>query len=79
MSYDQNDDKLLKFFETEYEKGSLQFSIFSYHGGEPKLQINRMYKKKDGTVGYAKPGRLSYDEVLFLFNISEEILEIMKG
>lgn len=78
MGYNQNDDKLLKFFELEQEKGNLQLSIFSYKEGNPKLQIIRTYNKKDGTVGYTQSGRLSKKEFQFLLDKSKDILNEME-
>jgi len=77
MSYNQDDDKLIKLFEYEYEKGSLQFSLFSYKGQKPKLQIHRMYKKIDDTMGYGKMGRLDQEEMKYFISIADEIDEII--
>lgn len=79
MGYNQDKDKLINFFELETEGGkSLQFSIFSYNEGEPKLQITRSFLKVDETVGYAKMGRLSISEVEFMRDKMDELLKVMK-
>jgi len=74
--YDEKKDKLIKLFEMKKENGSLLFSVFSYDGGNPKLQISRMYKKKDGSFGYSSPGRMSNEEILFLKDNIDEILKL---
>ena len=76
MGYNQDDDKLIKLFEFEYEKGSLQFSLFSYKGQKPKLQVHRMFEKKDGTMDYGKMGRLTLEEMNYFSSIIDEIMEI---
>ncbi len=79
MSYSSDKDNLVKAWEYEYEKGSLLFAIMEYNDGGPKLQMTRMYKKKDDEVGYAKVGRMNKEEVQFLIDNSKEMLEYMKG
>lgn len=79
MGYDQNKDKVIKVFTYEYEKGSLLFAITSYNGGSPKMQMSRTYEKKNEETGYAKPGRLTLEEMKFFMEHSKEIIEYMKG
>jgi hypothetical protein len=71
--YEPEKDKLLKKWHCE-ETGLL-VSINQYGDGEPKLQIGpRMLKKKDGTDrAPAKAGRLSIEDVLWLYGIIDEI------
>jgi hypothetical protein len=81
MAYDVNKDKLLKLFEMKSDTlgNSLLISIFSYNNAKPKLQITRSYKKKDETFGYTAAGRLKIEEVEFIRDNINEIIEIMKG
>jgi hypothetical protein len=81
MAYDVNKDKLLKLFEMKSDTlgNSLLVSIFSYNNAKPKLQITRSYKKKDETFGYTAAGRLTIEEVEFIRDNINEIIEIMKG
>ena len=73
--YDPEKDKMLKVWRCE-ETG-LEVSINQYGEGEPKLQIGpRRLKKKDGTDrAPAKAGRLSVEDVLWLYDIIDEIKE----
>ena len=71
--YDPDKDKVLKKWNCE-ETG-LQISINQYGDGEPKLQIGpRLLKKKDGTDrAPAKAGRLSIEDVLWLYDVIDDI------
>jgi len=77
VSYDSEKDVLIKMFEMKQDKESLQFSLMSYGNNEPKLQITRMFEKKDGSVGYSKAGRLSKNEIEFFLEHVEEMLELI--
>jgi len=73
--YDPEKDEVLKKWHCE-ETG-LSVSINRYAGGEPKLQIGpRILKKKDGTDrAPAKAGRLTIEDVLWLYDIIDEVKE----
>lgn len=77
MAYDSNKDKLVKLFEMKDEEKSLLFQILSYDNAPRKLQITRMFKKKDETYGYSSAGRLSLEEVSFFKDNLDEIINIM--
>ena len=70
--YDPNKDKQIK--EWKNEETGLIVSIFQYDSGEPKLQLGpRILKKKDGTDrAPAKAGRLSIEDVMWLYEIIDE-------
>jgi len=78
MAYDQSKDKLLKMFELKQDKSGVLFSIFSYDGSKPKLGLTRIYEKKDGTMGYGQIGRLTIEEVKFLKENIDRIIEVME-
>ena len=72
MPYDASKDKVLKAWESE-ETG-LVVSINQYETAEPKLQIGpRMYTKKDGSKSQGKAGRLTLEDVLWLYEIIDEV------
>lgn len=75
MPYDPSKDEVLKTWRCE-ETG-LHVAIHRYAGGEPKLQIGpRMLKKKDGSDrAPAKAGRLSVEDVSWLYDIIDEVKE----
>lgn len=78
MAYDATKDQVLESWEND-ETG-LIISIYRYGDGDPKLQIGpRSYKKRDGSKGTTRTGRLSIDDVLWLSEILDDIKEKMNG
>lgn len=74
MVYDNSKDKLIKCFDLESDNNTqLSFSIYSYNNGKHKLQIQRIKDDK-----FLKLGRMTLDEVEFLKEIIDEIIENMK-
>ena len=73
MPYDPEKDKVLKKWKCE-ETG-LVVSINQYGDSEPKLQIGpRIFKKKDGSDrAPVKAGRLSVEDVLWLYDMIDEV------
>ena len=71
MAYSKGLDKELYFANIQSEDGTvLRVSVFSYNGGDKKLQIGpRIYTKKDGEEGYRKAGRLTEGETEQLVDI----------
>jgi len=75
MAYDPHKDKMIELWKCQ-ETG-LMVSINRYGDGEPKVQIGpRILAKKDGTErAPAKAGRLSIEDVLWLYEIIDEVKE----
>jgi hypothetical protein len=75
MPYDPEKDKVIKKWRCD-ETG-LVVSINQYGDGEAKLQIGpRILKKRDGSDGApVKAGRLSIEDVLWLYDTLDEIKE----
>jgi hypothetical protein len=75
--YDPQKDKVIKKWQNE-ETG-LIISINQYAEGEPKVQIGpRILKKKDGTDrAPAKAGRLSMEDLLWIYDIIDDIKDEM--
>ncbi len=73
MPYNPDKDRLLKKWFCE-ETG-LNVSINRYADGEPKVQIGpRILKKKDGNqAAPVKAGRLSMEDLLWLYEIIDEV------
>jgi len=71
--FDPEKDKLLK--EWKCEETGLIISIHQYGDGEPKVQIGpRMLKKKDGTDrAPSKAGRLTIEDLMWLYDIIDEV------
>lgn len=73
MPYDPSKDEMIKNWRCK-ETG-LMISIQRYGGGEAKLQIGpRILLKKDGTErAPAKAGRLTIEDVMWLYEIIDEV------
>lgn len=73
MPFDPEKDKVLKKWRCE-ETG-LVVSINQYDTGQPKLQIGpRILKKQDGSDrAPVRAGRLSMEDVIWLYDIIDEI------
>lgn len=79
MPYDPEKDKQLK--QWKCEETGLIVSINQYADGQPKVQIGpRILKKKDGTDrAPAKAGRLSIEDLLWLYDIIDEVKDTLTG
>ena len=76
MPYDASKDVVLKQWENQ-ETG-LVVTINQYDLGEPKLQIGpRSFAKKDGSKVQRKAGRLTLEDVLWLYDIIDEVKEAL--
>ncbi|UCF92192.1 MAG: hypothetical protein JSW39_28665 [Desulfobacterales bacterium] len=77
MPYNPELDKVLKKWQCT-ETG-LVVSINQYGDGEPKVQIGpRILPKKDGTQrAPVKAGRLSIEDLLWFYEIIDEVKEEM--
>ena len=75
--YDPEKDKQLKSWKCD--DTGLLISINQYGDGEPKLQIGpRILLKKDGTERRpAKAGRLTIEDVMWLYDVIDEVKEEM--
>jgi len=72
MAFDPEKDKILKKWNCE-ETG-LVVSINQYGNGEPKVQIGpRVFTKKDGGESQRKAGRLSIEDVMWFYEIIDEV------
>ena len=75
MTYKSDLDKVL--FESTVGE-DLKVSVYSYNGGESKLQIGpRTYTKKNGDVGFRKAGRLTASEVEGLVRVLGEVQALL--
>ena len=73
MAFDPEKDKVLKLWKSE--DTGLVVSINQYGEAQPKLQIGpRILKKKDGgDRAPAKAGRLSIEDLMWFYDIIDEI------
>jgi len=76
MAY--NSSKDIQLDDWVNEETGLNLSIYRYGEGEPKLQIGpRTYTKKDGSKGSTKPGRLTIDDLNWMSDVLEEVVDKM--
>ena len=74
MAFDPQKDKVLKKWKCE-ETG-LVVSINQYGDGEPKLQIGpRVVKRRGGEESQRKAGRLTIEDLMWLYDIIDEVKE----
>lgn len=73
MPYDAEKDEMLK--QWRCEQTGLAISIQRYNGGEAKLQVGpRLLMKKDGSPrAPVKAGRLTIEDLLWLYDIIDEV------
>ena len=79
MPFDPDLDKKLK--EWKCEETGLVISINQYGEAQPKVQIGpRILKKKDGTDrAPSKAGRLTIEDMEFLYDIIDEVKEELEN
>ncbi len=71
-------DKVLKTWKCK-ETGFV-VTINRYNGGEAKVQIGpRLLEKKNGSRSSIKAGRLSIEDILWLYDCIDEIKDALIG
>ena len=74
MPFDPDKDKIVKMWKSE--DTGLVVSINRYNEGEAKVQIGpRIFVKKDGSESQRRAGRLSIEDVLWLYDVIDEVKE----
>jgi hypothetical protein len=75
MAYSAKLDKELFGANIPSDDGTvLRVSVYSYNGGDAKLQIGpRVFTKKNGEEGFRKAGRISGDELEKLIDLMPEL------
>jgi hypothetical protein len=74
MAFDPEKDKILKKWQCD-ETG-LVVSINQYGDGEPKVQIGpRIFTRKDGQESQRKAGRLTIEDVMWVYDIIDDVKE----
>lgn len=76
-----NPDKDRKLKEWKNDETGLLISIQQYGNGEPKVQLGpRVLKKKDGTDrAPSKAGRLSIEDIMWIYDIIDEVKDELSG
>jgi len=72
MPFEPEKDKVVKKWRCE--QTGLVISINQYDNGEPKLQIGpRVVIKKDGGEAQRKSGRLTIEDVMWIYDVIDEV------
>ena len=80
MGYNKGLDKEIKAEDVEVKSGQIRVAVYSYNGGEAKLQIGpRMYVKRDGGTGYGKLGRMTVDETARVLKAVFRVQSALEG
>ncbi|OGP61565.1 MAG: hypothetical protein A2V65_09105 [Deltaproteobacteria bacterium RBG_13_49_15] len=74
MAFEPEKDKVIKKWECR--QTGLVVSINQYGDSLPKVQIGpRVFIRKDGKISQSKAGRLSLDDLLWVYEIIDEVKE----
>jgi len=77
MPYDASLDDCLFQKAVENDNGKLTVSVYSYNGGQKKLQISRENMGPQGELRFAKLGRMTKDEVQAILPHMQEAIKSM--
>ena len=79
-SFDASKQTTHAEWETGKKEGDLIVGVYSYNNGEPKLGFARYYEnKKTGEPGIKSAGRLTWEDLMYIESILEEIKSKMEG
>jgi hypothetical protein len=74
MAYDPSLDEELFAKAWEYDAGRLVVGVYSYNGGQRKVQIRRELTEQVGRPSFAKLGRLTKEELQGILPLLQEAL-----
>ena len=74
MPYDSSLDESVFSKSVESETGNIIISVYSYNGGQKKVQITRENRDKQGNLRFAKLGRMNKEELESILPIIQEAL-----
>ena len=77
MPYDASLDKEVFTKSHENDDGKITVSVHSYNNGPKKLQIVRENRDQEGSLRFAKLGRMTKDEVQAVLPLIQEALSNM--
>lgn len=78
-TYDTNADQEIAIFRKEYSvNNAFLVQIMSYNNGPRRIQFNRTYDK-DGVEMFKKVGRIDVDEMKWMKENMDKIIEMMEA
>ncbi len=81
MGYDNSKDELIKSFTTNSEDSKpneIIANIHSYNGGDKKLALSRTYERNGEMQNNGRIGRMTLDEVKWLQENLNQMIELME-
>lgn len=75
--FDPSLDKTLFEEKAEFERSNVVVGVKAYNDGVPKLQLTRENKKADGSVSFAKLGRLTKEEVDAMLPLIQKAMKFL--
>ena len=79
MAFDKNLDKALFSETVEFETTKLTVGVYSYNGGEKKLQISRENRSQNNEWSFAKQGRMVLEEVEAVLPLMQKAIAVMQS
>ena len=77
MPYDQSLDKETFKVVTAFNDTRISVGVFSYNGGEKKMQVGRENQDASGEWRFSKLGRMTKDEVQAVVPVMMKAVESM--
>ncbi len=77
MPYDASLDKEVFSKSYENDDGKITVSVHSYNNGPKKVQIVRENRDQEGSLRFAKLGRMTKDELQAVLPLIQEALSSM--
>jgi hypothetical protein len=77
--FDKELDKELFSESVDFERSKITVGVYSYNENTPKLQIGRQSKKADGSLGFAKLGRMTGEEVKAVLPLIQKAMEHLEA
>ena len=78
MPYDSSLDKQLFTKSFESDETKITVSVFSYNNGPKKLQISREVADAEGSMRFAKLGRMTKEEFEGILPFLQQALDALK-
>ncbi len=80
MAFDKSLDEKIFAETVEFETTKITVGVFSYNGGEKKMQISRENRNQNtGEYSFAKLGRLLKEEAEAVLPLMQKALEAMQS
>lgn len=79
MPYEPEKDQAIQEEIVEAEGTRLKIGVYSYNGGEKKIGMVRLVRKKDGTDSFAPLGRVRKSEAQLLRATFDKLIPLLES